>query len=279
MRYVFWGSFDFAQGVLEQLIAAELFPLALVCNPDRPAGRHEVITPPPTKAFALANGIPVLQPQSMNDDTLRDALARLKPEVFVVTAYAKIIPDDVINLPKYGTVGVHPSSLPLYRGATPIQSAILAGDEKFGISIYRMDEKMDHGPVLAQTEVSVPENERTYGHCIALLAKEGGALLAQTLPQYCADKISPHPQDEARATYTKKISTDDGLVDLQNDSPVDVLRKIQALNPNPGAFAFIDGTRTKLLAAHREGDSVIITRITKEGKAPTDARIILAFQK
>ncbi len=275
MRYIFWGSFDFAQGVLEQLVSAELFPLALVCNPDRPAGRHEIITPPPTKAFALANGIPVLQPDDMNNDMLRDALARLKPEVFVVTAYSKIIPNDIINLPPYGTIGVHPSLLPLYRGATPIQSAILAGDEKFGISIYRMDEKIDHGPVLAQTEITVEENKRTYSYCSQLLAKEGGMLLAKTLPAYCAGEIIPSPQDESRATYTKKISTDDGFVDVAHDDPTIILRKIQALNPNPGAFAIIDGKRTKLLAATRENGTVVITRITKEGKAPSDARIVL----
>lgn len=276
MRYVFWGSFDFAQGVLEQLVAARLFPSALVCNPDRPAGRHGIITPPPTKTFALANGIPVLQPESINDDTLRDALARLKPEVFVVTAYAKIIPNDVLNLPHYGSVGVHPSLLPLYRGATPIQSAILNGDETLGISIYRMDEKVDHGPVLAQTEVHIPENERSYENCSRTLAREGGTLLAKTLPLYCEGKVSAQEQNESMATYTKKIATEDGLVDIAHDDPTIILRKIQALNPDPGAFAIIDGKRTKLLAATRENGAVVITRITKEGKAPSDARIVLA---
>jgi methionyl-tRNA formyltransferase len=276
MKYVFWGSFEFAQGVLEQLIAAGLFPLALVCNPDRAVGRHEIISPPPTKIFAAAHGIPILQPENMNDDMLRDALARLRPEVFVVTAYAKIIPNDIINLTQYGTIGVHPSLLPLYRGATPIQSAILAGDERFGISIYRMDEKIDHGPVLAQTEITIEETKRTYSYCSQLLAKEGGMLLAKTLPAYCAGEIIPSPQDESRATYTKKISTDDGFVDLAHDDPTIILRKIQALNPNPGAFAIIDGKRTKLLAATRENGVVVITRITKEGKAPSDAHIVVA---
>ncbi|MFA6495251.1 MAG: methionyl-tRNA formyltransferase [Candidatus Paceibacterota bacterium] len=278
MRYVFWGSFEFAQGVFEQLVEARLFPLALVCNPDRPVGRHEVLTPPLTKTFALKHGIPVLQPESINDDMLHDALARLKPDVFVVTAYAKIIPDDVINLPHYGTLGVHPSHLPRYRGATPIQTALMAGEEHFGISIYRMDEKIDHGPILAQTDVVIPESERTYNHCIDVLSTQGGALLAQTLPPYCAGELVPHPQDETQATYTKKFSTEDGQVDFTQDDPIEILRKIQALTPSPGVFAFVDGKRTKLLAAHREADNMIITRITKEGKAPSDTRILLALK-
>lgn len=279
MRYVFWGSYEFAGGVLEELLTARLFPSAIVCNPDRLTGRHAILTPPVTKIIAQRHGIPVLQPDSMGNEILHDALMRTKPDVFVVTAYAKLIPYEVITLPHYGTVGVHPSLLPRYRGATPIQTTILNGDESFGISIYRMDEKLDHGPLLAQTEIRIPEDDRQYENCSRILSREGGVLLSKTLSLYCEGKIIPREQDDALATYTKKISTEDGLVDLQKDSPINILRKIQALNPNPGAFAFVDGVRTKLLAAHHENDSVVITRITKEGKSPSDTRIVLSEKK
>ncbi|HTY40062.1 MAG TPA: methionyl-tRNA formyltransferase, partial [Candidatus Paceibacterota bacterium] len=152
MRLVFFGTPRFAEIVLQHLFAADIRPIALVANPDRPVGRKKVLTPPPTVQLVRdtcpPKSVEVLQPETL-DAAFISRLASLKPDVSVIAAYAKIIPLDLVELPRLGTLGVHPSLLPTLRGASPIASAILTGAERTGATIYRMDEKMDHGPILA----------------------------------------------------------------------------------------------------------------------------------
>ncbi len=278
-RYVFFGSPRFAAIVLGELIRAGLGPVAVVCNPDRPVGRKQVVTPPLVKTLAERHGIPVIQPEKL-DAAATDAIAGQQPECFVVAAYAKILPKSILSLPPRGSVGVHPSLLPKFRGASPIQSAILAGETKTGATIYVMDEKTDHGPVLAQEPLSATETPAyllPYPELEERLAELGARLLVAALPEFAAGRASAEEQNEALATYTKKFSTEDGFVP-ENDlmaalagdetRALAILRKINALNPDPGAWTVKSGVRTRLLAAVIENGRLRLTSIQKAGGKP-----------
>ena len=260
--YIFFGTPRFAQIVLSELCEKGLAPTHVVCNPDRPQGRSGVITPPPVKEYAHKQGISVLQPE--NSQELFDMLSELSISYGVVAAYSMIIPSSVLSLFK-AVLGVHPSLLPLYRGSSPIQYALLDGVKTTGVSIYLLDEKMDHGPVIASEEVLVTDTD-TYSSLEEKLARQGGSLLASSFPVYVEGSLVPQEQNHEDATYTKKIHTDDGYVDLKKDDPEDVYRKIRALYPEPGVYTVIEGKRTKLLLAHREEKGIVIDAILPEGK-------------
>lgn len=276
IRYVFWGSPAFAAIVLRGLIRAGVPPVAVVTNPDRPAGRKKILTPPATKAEAVAAGIRVIQPERL-DTQAEGTLRALHAEFFVVAAYARIIPKTFISLPPRGILGIHPSLLPRYRGATPIQSALLAGEPRTGVTLFRMDEKVDHGPVIAQS--TVPSQNRTYLELHDALAKAGAALLIKTLPAWIADTLIPRPQSESEATYCKKFTGADGFVDPASETPEAIERKIRALNPEPGVWthgtffrsrfpSLADTARVKLLKAALHAGTLLVTEIHIEGKKP-----------
>lgn len=271
MRYVFFGSPKFAEIILKTLIDAGMPPSALVCNPDRPFGRKKILTAPPTKVAALSHGIPILQPEVLDADIARQ-IARFNPDFFVVAAYAKILPRAILALSRLGTIGVHPSLLPKYRGATPIQSAILAGESETGTTLFLIDERVDHGPVLAYSKLRIAHGD-TYELLMQTLAEKSGDLLKEALPRFFAKKMIPQPQSESAATYTKKFSTDDGFVDLGVDAPETAWRKIRALNPDPGVYTYteINGKRirVKLLAAEMRDGKLVPTLIQREGGKPT----------
>lgn len=277
MSYVFFGTPRFAAIVLKELLAAGLPPVALVCNPDRPAGRKKMITPPPTKELAVRHGsIRVLQPEKLDADFAAQ-LKTLRADLFVVAAYAKIIPKAVLDIPRLGTLGIHPSLLPKYRGASPIQSAILDGESETGVTIYKMDEKTDHGPIIASGRAATDSLAATYGALEEKLAKLGGTLAVQTLPDFAAGKIKPVPQDESHATYTKKFTTEDGFIEETELAAAErggikaaelITRKINALNPEPGAWTVRNGVRTKLLAAEIKNGALKLTNIQEAGGKP-----------
>ncbi len=279
MTYVFFGTPRFASIVLEKMIDAGMPPAAVVCNPDRPAGRKKILTEPPVKALAREHGIAVLQPESL-DDAFAASLRALAPDAFAVAAYAKIIPQAVIDIPRLGTLGVHPSLLPKYRGASPIQSAILAGEHKTGGTIYLMDAKMDHGPVLAERSLPFDPDTETYTGLEERLATLCGGLLAETLPAFMGGTADAHPQDHAAATFTKKFASADAFVDAADlDAAVAhggegasrILHMINAFSPEPGCWTMKDGARTKLLAAERDGRGALrLTKVQREGERPRD---------
>ncbi|MFA5386415.1 MAG: methionyl-tRNA formyltransferase [Candidatus Paceibacterota bacterium] len=281
MKYLFWGTPDFAAIILEKLIKAGFMPETVVCNPDRPVGRKKIITPPPTKSLIMKHkswNIQILQPETF-DPSFKIQVSRLQPDLFIVAAYSQIIPKEILEIPRLGTIGVHPSLLPKYRGSSPIQTAILNGDEETGVSLYSVDEKMDHGPVLAKRELKIKNALPTgrQAECRILqqkLADLGADLLIETLPKFLNNAIKPVVQDEDKATYTKKFITENGRVDLKDD-PLLIERKIRALNPEPGVFTFIDGKRVKLLEAKISDDKVIITKTQTEGKKPVENSIVL----
>jgi methionyl-tRNA formyltransferase len=277
MKYIFFGTPRFAEIVLEGLFRANLPPVALVCNPDRPVGRKKIITPPPTKVRAVndPSDIDILQPETI-DETFLQRLQAYEPDFAVVAAYAKILPQAALALPRLGTLGVHPSLLPEYRGASPIQSAILTRTTETGTTIYRMDEKMDHGPILAQAKLTFADE--TYYELEEKLAELSAQLLVKTIPGFLAGRIAPQPQDESRATFTKKFATEDGFVaagDLKAAEQGDqkkansILGKINAFNPEPGAWTIAeDGRRTKLLAAKLRDGALLLTLIQQDGEKP-----------
>jgi len=279
MKYIFFGTPNFAAIILEKLIKAGFIPEAVICNPDRPVGRKKIITPPPTKISAQKYGITILQPEILAN--YKSQITNYKPDLFIVAAYAKIIPKEILEIPRFGVIGVHPSLLPKYRGSSPIQFAILNGDEETGVTLYLMDDKMDHGPILKNYKLQITNYKFTYEELLKKLAELGADLLIETLPKFLKGEITLLPQDENQATYTKKFKTEDGYVDLEKDDPLLIERKIRALNPEPGVFTFINKKRIKLLEAKIEKsnnqESVIITKIQPEGKKPQSASIVLNF--
>jgi methionyl-tRNA formyltransferase len=278
MKYIFFGTPRFAEIVLDGLISAALPPVAIVCNPDRPVGRKGIITPPPTKLLAIKTSpdIDIMQPEKL-DETFVRRIAALEPDFFVVVAYAKIIPASVLAVPHLGTLGTHPSLLPAYRGASPIQSVILAGETKTGATIYQMDEKMDHGPILAQKEIALDPLTTSYLTLEERLAELSARLLTRTILALLDGTAVPREQDHALATFAKKLTSENGFVkDTELDAAVSgnsdkaelILRIINALNPEPGCWTIKDGKRIKLLEARMDGEALKLITIQEEGQKP-----------
>lgn len=256
MKYAFFGTPKFAAIVLEKLITAKMPPALLVCNPDRPVGRKKIITAPPTKQVIrnekLEDRVEIVQPE--NPKSLISQLSSLKLDFAVVCAYAKILPLELLKVSRLGMVGVHPSLLPKYRGTTPIQSAILNGEAETGTTLFLLDEKVDHGAILANAKIQI-SNSKTYTELETELAELSGNLLVETLPKFVDGKIDLITQDENAATFTKKFKTDEGFIPdemlrgAQDDAElrISLERKIRALNPEPGVYVIKNGKRIKIL--------------------------------
>ncbi len=277
VNFVFWGTPEFAAIILEKLIGNGFVPAAVICNPDRPVGRKQIITPPPTKILGQTFGIPVLQPDELDSNFIAQ-ISGLRPDFFVVAAYAKIIPKEILDIPRLGSIGVHPSLLPKYRGSTPIQNTILNGDTETGVTLYVLDEKMDHGSILAISNFQFPISKITYEELLKELAELAGNLLVETLPKFAAGEIKPEPQNEAEAIYTKKFKSEDAFVDEndlkeaesgKNQKKAELIdRKIRALNPEPGVWTLENGKRVKLLEAEISENKLVLKKIQIEGEKP-----------
>lgn len=279
MKFVFFGTPEFAAKILEALINAGYIPSLVVCNPDRPVGRKKIVTPPPTKIIAQKYNIPVWQPeklsrlQSNRGSSILEESGEINKlggaEFAIDVAYAKIIPKEILDTFPAGVIGVHPSLLPKYRGPAPIQAVILDGGQTTGVTLYLLDEKMDHGPILAKRGIDIlPEdNYKTLHDKLSAL---GAELLIETLPKFISGEIVPEPQDHDKATFSKKFSTEDGYVSLDKDDPEIILRKIRALNPEPGVYTFFNGERVKLLDAELVSGELKLKKIQKAGKKPKD---------
>jgi methionyl-tRNA formyltransferase len=267
-RLVFMGSPDFAVPSLRAL--AEQYTLSgVVTQPDRPAGRGGAIAAPAVKQAALELGLPLIQPEKLRAPEAMEQLHAWSPDAIVVAAFGQILRPEVLGLPRFGCVNVHASLLPRWRGAAPVQAALLAGDTETGITIMQMDAGIDTGPILAQRGFLI-EREATAGTLLASLSTLGAHLLLETLPRYLAGEIRPQSQPAEGASYAPMLKKEDGKLDFA--LPAEVLsRQARALNPWPGAFFELEGAQVKVLRAHATtetgSDLPAGTRLTL-GKAP-----------
>ncbi|MDD2681182.1 MAG: methionyl-tRNA formyltransferase [Patescibacteria group bacterium] len=237
LKTIFMGTPDFAVPGLQSLLASSDFEvMAVYTQPDKSAGRKHILTPPPVKKIALEKNILVFQPEKIK--TAMENISSLQPDLIVVIAYGKIIPQAILDLPKYGCVNVHASLLPKYRGASCLQAAIKNGDKKTGVTIMKMDAGLDTGPILTQLEITLSGKENLE-EIHDKLSKLGADNLVSTLIDYCNNKIIAQTQDESKASYVGLITKEDGFLNPQN-SAEEIERQIRAYNPWPGTYLILD---------------------------------------
>jgi methionyl-tRNA formyltransferase len=253
LRLVFMGTPEFAVPSLEALMHLGAISgcatrvVGVFTQPDRPAGRGQRVSVSPVKAAAASAAIPVFQPAKLRRPDAFALLASLEPDLIVVAAYAQILSRSVLDLPRFGCLNVHGSLLPKYRGASPIQAAILDGAEATGISIMLMDEGLDTGPVLAQVETHIHQRD-TSATLSDKLAVLGARLLAATIPRWVEGAITPQPQDAEHASISQRLRKTDGEIDWSKPAEHIVLQ-VRAMNPWPGAYSFLDDTLLKVIEA------------------------------
>jgi len=247
MRIIFMGTPEFALPALDYLISSEHEVVAVYTQSDKPAGRWRGLTPSVVKKAALAYGLPILQPHSLKQPEEKERLANLRPQAIVVASFGQLLPPSILDIPPFGCLNIHPSLLPRHRGPSPIAAAILAGDETTGVSIMLMDKGMDTGPLLAQQEIPILPQDTT-GSLTAKLAQVGGQFLMQTLPLWLDHKLTPQPQDNEKATYSKLINKEAGQIDW-HQSAIELWRRIRAFQPQPGCHTIWQGRLMKIIEA------------------------------
>ena len=239
---IFAGTPQFALKSLAALVESGVVPVAVLTQPDRPAGRGKRMTASPVKEFATQQGIAVMQPLTLRDETIVAELVALQPDFIIVAAYGLILSQEVLDIPLHGCLNVHASLLPRWRGAAPIQAAILSGDASTGISLMAMTAGLDSGPVYCSASITIEENE-TAGELHERLAALGGSLLVESLDALTVGRMSASDQDEEQATYAGKIQKQDARLDWALSAD-DLQRRVRAYNPEPGAFFFLNDAAT-----------------------------------
>jgi methionyl-tRNA formyltransferase len=246
-RIVFMGSPEFAVPILRKL-ADKYQVVGVVTQPDRPSGRGRNLKSPPIKLLAEELILPVIQPPKLHEPEAMENLRHWAPDLIVVAAFGQILRAEVLSLPHFGCVNVHASLLPRWRGAAPIQAAILNGDEQTGITIMLMDPGIDTGPIISQASIPI-SNEDTAGTLTSKLSELGANLLIDSLTGYLDDTLRPRPQDGSLATFAPMLKKESGLLDFKQSS-VDLERKIRAFNPWPGTYTFWKEQILKIHRAH-----------------------------
>jgi methionyl-tRNA formyltransferase len=222
--------------------------VGVVTQPDRPSGRGRELKSPPVKLLARELDIPVIQPEKLRQPEAMEQLRAWNPELIVVAAFGQILRKDVLDLPRFGCINVHASLLPRWRGAAPINAAILHGDEETGVTIMKMDVGLDTGPILTQRSIPLTGDD-TAGSVFEKLSQLGADLLMETLPDYLSGKIHPVPQPDEGATYAPMLKKEEGQLDFTRPAE-ELERRVRAFNPWPGAFMDFDGTLLKIHRAH-----------------------------
>ena len=263
LRIVFLGTPDFAVPSFDALIGSRHDVVTVVSQPDRPKGRGQQLQPTPTKAAAVARGIPVIQPLKIRDDAFLQAIRDLRPDLGVVVAFGRILPDSLLAIPRLGMINVHASILPRYRGAAPIQRAVLAGDAETGVSIMRVASELDAGPVFSIARVPIPP-DATSGEMAGVLAPLGAAELVPIVDALADGRAVETPQDHALATLAPKIAKAEGIIDWL-ETAARVHDKVRGLQPWPLASTTLNGerlvvrrTRATALDAHDAAASTIV---------------------
>ena len=301
-RVIFFGTPEFALPTLEALwsLQPKIFLAGVVTGPDKPVGREQKLAPSPVKLWADQHGLPALQPIRLADRAFQAALVALDANLGVIASFGKIIPKGVLGLFPMGVLNVHPSLLPRWRGPSPIQAAIAAGDKETGVTIMLTDEKMDHGSILAQERLALADEETT-ASVRPLLAKRGASLLKTTLVPWISEEIRATPQDESAATFSRMLTRASGHIEW-NSGVDEIARLVRAYDSWPGTFVFLpDGFRLKILSARavvgsaaptagvgtitedslgfpliRAGDgALLLQRVQPEGKAPMEGDAFL----
>jgi methionyl-tRNA formyltransferase len=244
LRIVFAGTPDFSVAPLEALIDSPHEVVAIYTQPDRPAGRGRKPMPGPVKQKALEQGIPVMQPVSFREEGAIEALAALKPDLMVVVAYGLLLPQAVLEIPRLGCINIHASLLPRWRGAAPIQRALLAGDSESGVCIMQMDAGLDTGPVWLEKRISIAGDE-TGGSLHDKLAALGARALMEALPLIARGQSQPVPQPEEGITYAHKLTKEEGRIDWSAPAPA-IHRLVHAFNPWPVAHAGLGGQQVRI---------------------------------
>lgn len=265
--FAFFGTPDVASNTLDILFRGGYIPKVIVTSPDRQAGRGMHMQETPVSIWAKNHNIACLKPEKINQEFISE-LKKFDLDLSIVIAYGKIIPEELINTPHLGTINIHYSLLPKYRGASPVEEALLHGDNKTGVSIQQMAFKLDSGPIIVDKEVDIVNSE-TKTNLLKRLTIVGGELLRDTLPNIFERNITLTPQDESLATFCKKLKKEDGLLGLNSDAMTN-FNKYRAFADWPGTYFFIekDGKkiRVKIKKAKYENDSFIIERVIPEGK-------------
>ena len=266
LRIVFMGSPEFALPSLRAL-AAEYQVVGVVTQPDRAAGRGHTLKQPPVKTLALELGLPIMQPEKLRAPEAAQQLRDWSPDLIVVAAYGQILKPDILNLPRHGCLNVHASLLPRWRGAAPINAAILAGDEETGVTIMQMDTGLDTGAMLAKKLLRISA-DLTAGALTQTLSTLGADLLRESLPDILAGKLIPMPQDNSLATYAPQLKKEDGRLDFARPA-AELERRVRAMSPWPGAwFEWAGGPlkvgRVSIVSGNQAGG--VATRFTREGR-------------
>ena len=286
MRILFMGTPQFAQMSLKALVEDKRDVVCVITQPDKPKGRGYEMAMPEVKVYALEKNIPVYQPDTLKDGAILPILEEYRPDVIIVVAYGKILPEYILKFPKYGCINIHGSLLPKYRGAAPIQRAVIDGEEVSGVTSMYMEKGLDTGDMLIKRELPIGR-ETTAGEYHDELAVLGGEVLLDTLDALAAGTLSPEKQDEALSTYASQLSKAEGEIDWNNTNE-QIYNKIRGLNPWPKAFSFMGGKRLvidfvyktpqcgkagEILCADENGlvvacgeGSVLIKEIKPEGK-------------
>ncbi len=262
MKVVFMGTSDFAVPSLATLIHHKADILGVVTQPDRPRGRGNKVTFSPIKELALKHGLEVLQPVRIRDTEAIDTLRSLEPDVIVVVAYGQILPAEIIDLPRLGCINVHGSMLPHYRGAAPIQRAIMAGDRSTGVTTMFMNTGLDTGDIILQTPVEIGE-EMDFGQIHDLLAQAGSELLLDTMAVLASGSNPRRKQDDQRSSYAPRLTREEEMIDWSADAET-IKNKIRALSPQPGAYTSLRGQRFKIFRV----------RVLNQDSGPTPGEII-----
>jgi len=287
LRIIFMGTPELAAKSLQALLGVPEFKVtAVVTQPDQPKGRGMKLQPSPVKEIALQAQLPVLQPQRARDEKFLHELRRYEPELIAVAAYGQILPQSILDLPRFGCLNVHTSLLPKYRGAAPIQWAILNGDPETGVTIMKMNAGMDTGDIVSQQTIPIAaaDNSETL---YERLARSGADLLVKTIPDYTAGKIQPRPQPDTGVSHAPKIKKEDGRLDWNQPARA-LWNRTRAMTPWPGAFTHISGPQPQLLkiwateVVTRSGQPGEILQADKTGivvGCGTDALRILTLQR
>lgn len=247
MRLVFFGTPAFAAHSLKRLLQSKHTVAAVVTQPDRPKGRSpQGLSPSAVKEVAQASKIPLDQPEKLNDPTLHQNLKALAADCAVVVAYGGLLPLRLIQLFPKGALNLHPSLLPKLRGAAPIQWALISGDSETGVTIFQMDEQMDHGPILLQTAVPIDPNDTAVSLTVSL-AEKGAALLGEALDRLENQTLKSHPQEESKVTYAPRLKKEDGILHWQ-ESADKIHHRVRGVQPWPGALTWFQGKQLKVFS-------------------------------